>query len=1272
MPAEASGIPEPVLISDLEGYAKALQDFIFRNPMVLGGSDIILADSGTALDRSAALVATLLAIVNEKGDRAIQRHIVLAPPNADVGALSQQFEKAFGVAYKALTGDDLSDAWSRWLQKHLTIEAARDLRPSTLHQLIEAAPDWSALFILDAARYRDDAVQPFLPNGAARPLRDEDIWAPQVHALARAATARVKDRPVYLAIDADKPMPERPELVELLQSVNGCGVFGGRDDDSTASILSLQADVWDAWIGEGRVGKALQDVEALPKRFNRMKPFLRLQLLHKAGQREEAAKAVRELLDLDADLDPTARAKLALVAQDNGAPALARRALEPALEALETREALEIAFDVARRWDDPSAADRIAERLEANFPQSDSVRARRHRALLNKGDYATLAAEADQTERAAAYAVLDRFLTVKGVPDYVGLLGAAGSDGEIRDAVRNEAVGDALRRGLLPNAFTLAAAAAESPRFQTTRDHRLVEVMEALLLHADAAGDLCVPTDDFTAALESLIRSLAARPEDGRLRVRLGRLLQPSLAGSTGLAEITAVALKLAGQPVNVVGDRLRGRASVAWLADHKPFFRKLFSWLEDETPVVLGSITAPKALITESADEAVSSVTDFIQRGPLLDEGDETAFLTWLAIGVAISPHTADPNYDLRLIRVATSKLASAGFAQGARDLAERAIQLGTTPLRRRLGWFALADALLRGRNAVEGLVALACAFAAGDVCDEEQAFQEAFLLARTLRDLGMIELAQNAAQGARQIMERMGLVDTFGHRLDTFDLQLRVGAHLALVPDTPEFQAFLAEAMAVGQVVLEGSDGTEPIGAVLAELIRRIRLSGATPAEPLETLFTALINGAQGHMREHLRGVSEATPSAHHLLRRAQVAGAARYSDDVGFDTVEVALLASRALASDDFLANASDAVFALEMAADRGVATPGWDGVAEPPPAPSSTGEALDQALALTQAGAAIVQAGWDEAGNLVRTELVDGQDTVVVREDPALIDRTRFLIWSARYPYAYGIVEDDPNLFYTTTETVRFSSLPPGPVVVVGDTGYQAFPPNLIRVGDDFAGRTQAMASTPSLAWLAAARRKAYRGDGRRCAWISAAEEQGQTLAMIAERLGPTFDAHGFAVDRATALPTTLSGASIAVITAHGGVHPEGKFFHVVSDEGTLRVAPFDLADALHNVALVVLFVCSGGRADKHPAGNTTLGLAKQILDRGCGAVVGSPWPLDSRAPTHWFPVFIEHLEAGATLIEANFLANQAVDRAFGLDPARGLAMTVYGDPFLGRL
>jgi hypothetical protein len=65
------------------------------------------------------------------------------------------------------------------------------------------------------------------------------------------------------------------------------------------------------------------------------------------------------------------------------------------------------------------------------------------------------------------------------------------------------------------------------------------------------------------------------------------------------------------------------------------------------------------------------------------------------------------------------------------------------------------------------------------------------------------------------------------------------------------------------------------------------------------------------------------------------------------------------------------------------------------------------------------------------------------------------------------------------------------------------------------------------------------------------------------------------------------------------------------------------------------------------------------------------VIASPWPLDARVPSHWLPTFLDQWTQGAPLIEANFAANRSVDRAFALDPARGLAMTLFGNPLLKR-
>jgi hypothetical protein len=206
--------------------------------------------------------------------------------------------------------------------------------------------------------------------------------------------------------------------------------------------------------------------------------------------------------------------------------------------------------------------------------------------------------------------------------------------------------------------------------------------------------------------------------------------------------------------------------------------------------------------------------------------------------------------------------------------------------------------------------------------------------------------------------------------------------------------------------------------------------------------------------------------------------------------------------------------------------------------------------------------------------------------------------------------------------------------------------------------------------PSLCWWRAASRCPTKGGGKKAAWISTSDEHGSTLVMVADRLSETFTQHGIDLDTGQRIPKNLLNAKLAIVTAHGSVGPDDtKFFQKISDEGSLVAASGEFAKALHSVEVVVLFVCSAGRQDTHPTANTMTGLVKQLLDAGCLAVIGSPWPLDPRVTYHWLPTLLRVWSNGASLMDANFQANLAVDRGFGGDLGKSLAMNLYGYPFI---
>ncbi|WP_424031800.1 CHAT domain-containing protein [Pseudomonas syringae] len=243
-----------------------------------------------------------------------------------------------------------------------------------------------------------------------------------------------------------------------------------------------------------------------------------------------------------------------------------------------------------------------------------------------------------------------------------------------------------------------------------------------------------------------------------------------------------------------------------------------------------------------------------------------------------------------------------------------------------------------------------------------------------------------------------------------------------------------------------------------------------------------------------------------------------------------------------------------------------------------------------------------------------------------------------------------------------------------LIVVAEPGVQQIPLNLALVDGNFAGHQLAIGYVPSLTWLEAKSRQPRILQPRRVAWISEATggHEDDVLIRVLDRNEDTLRAHGFELETQSAVPSTLKGAQIAVVAAHGDIGSGGKFFHRVSDEGTLVLSPAALANALEGTELAILFVCSGGRTDKHPHVNTGVGLPKHLLSRGCRTVIASPWPLYASVAGPWLESFLKSWDDGLSALDATFSANQAVEKHFGNVPQYSLAMTVYGDVLMAKV
>ena len=1258
--------PEPTTTqADLHQY---LLKYFIKHPAVFGGADILNLHFATPQARAAICFDILSRIRHDDGRIAVEAFVVVVPFGHDVAeyantpsVMSADPRHVFDKSLFTLADDPR-------FHGRLHLVPATDCRHESVLSILRTQSVRTAAIVAQAAIYRNDSVSPFLVSDSSPRL--EDFWVPQLHALATESVNVAKHNEMYVVLDTGHFSPTRTALAELLLTIDNCGVVGSDNEQGLDYILASRSDRWEDWLRSGRLGRAMRDIDELPSISNRNRLFLRAQLFHRVGLYRHILSDVRELTKSIQELDAPSRLKLARMALDASASDAARRALDSALDDLADLEHLESALNIALELGSQQLQSRCVRRLMDRFPHSREIRNFQRRELIANRDYRGLARfDPNDAKSSTVYATAADHLSTASTPNYTALI--ADAEQQHRDPLRELCVRDALDRHLFDHAITLALPYSDRPPKTEGLERLLVRTLESVFIQPRRDGQLPTSEPQLHTAYLALIRRLADDPGNLRLRVDIERLVSPQVAGTAGLDLAMSAMLRLAQVAIRPRDSRPPPHTSPSWFSNHESFCTGAFDWLYTEAPIRLGRAQLPEELLTEDADTVVSAVTRLLEVLPMDSEEDVDAAFNWLMLGASAHPHGTTSYGDLVLIQILGNRLATQGSQQRARNLAEEILLAGAdTPTRRRRAWLGAADIYQRCGNHHACAIYLACALAADAVADNDQIWQEIDCQVRLLRDAGLFPLLPDAIANARQHLQRLGHLQAYGHRVSIFELHAR---QIFLRDEaTPEqVSSLLADATAVGADVLDHPDDTEPMAVMLGQLLARARQVGLAIPANSQSVFAELRERVRdGRLGRMVDVFSSANPVAEQLVELLDSSNPATlYSDDAGYDRTRIATLARRVLSNAETTRNPDDTAFTLEQLSDQGVGLPGSEAAPAPPDALSRVGSVARAICGISDSGVNVVQAAFDRDGTLVRTSTVDGLIQPPVRELAELFSRDHLRVWSQRYPYAYA--RDDPNVFYTTTDQLRFSDLPIGPTVLIPDTELQAFPPNLLYVNGEFAGRLQPMSSAPSAAWLVAARPMGLIGDGRICAWIPTNLDNSAMTALsnIAHRLAPTFQEYGIAVDHARALPAFLHGASVVVIAAHGVVHPEGRYFQVVVDEDGSRAAAVDLAYALRNVGLVILFVCSGGRSDKHPTADTTIGLARQVLDRGSCAVVGSPWPLNSGVPAHWLPEFLSHWTNGKTLVEANFKANRAVDAAFALNPADGLAMTVFGDPLL---
>lgn len=1235
----------------------------------IGLVQIVCADAGTWPDRVAPLVRRGLDYrFAESGERVMRRVRIISSAgvlaedvrSALVEAVARQIARADGTPPPA--------AWLASLASIIDVDAAVGLRAIALATLMKDAQERTIVAVLSAAEYMPPPSISPAADGDELVVSEDEAWCRRLAATCELLEPIAEERGHMLVLDTGHDQPVEPG-VEVLTDGGRRGVLGvWRSSPARAAAERLPA--WTEMVNRGQVGVALREVAEFDGLGQLSKATLRIQLLYAAGMPDQALREIGEL-PVDTDLDPGMAAKLALIAARAGGTGTAVAMLRRFADRLAEREDLQNAALAAERIGDDPLLATLSAKLHSIHPDSTVLAQLRYKDAIRRGDHLAAAAELEASSGREAFARTHRMLanafTRKGEVDYESTIAQADEEGDGRLA-RVEAARHALKAGR-PIAAVEMLTTAEAERLGAGT-LLLTEAVEQLVLGSAETGRTEERLDAVETGFVSIVQRMARDTQNKPLRARLLNVIEPSVSGHVGTAlALAALSRAQAGTTIPTPNHPSEAPVPFGPLVADPTFKAALKAWFGGNHAVRLGHSDIDPALIPGNPDGIAEGIIEQLAfEAPRIQPAGIGGIQMMLAVGTAVARHARRPDMDMEMIRVACSGLATNAAAQHARDIVETMTEIAESPHRRRLAWFGLADVYARCRRNDHAALYAAAGLFADDRSDETQLWHEILVLQRIHRDLGRTAEALAQIDAAEALLTSMGRIEDYGHRLGTMRLQTSMMATNLRGTSTEDLTGLLEDAVRNGEEVLLAQEEPGIVGLLLAQLLREASERHlATSAEASATL-AALATRSDGNIAMQIEALGRDVPTVADLRALAKTSGGQRYSDDLGTDARAAALAARRALAGEATLGDRELAVLALELTADRAIARPGWLDTKEPPDQIEDPAALLAIASEISLEGTAVLLAGLDADDALIHVTVESGVVGLPVREPVTNFSRQAFDEWRARDLFNYGLIRLDRDVFEQTTDRLRWSKLPAGRTLVVTDTRMRSLPATLLRQvrSDAPAGLHRVTAAAPSLTWLATSRRMTSLGDGRRVAWIPGDPKAGGTLAFIASISEELLAEHGFALDRRERLPDDFEGASLAVVVAHGGLNEHGGAFQVVKDENALTVSASDLARSLHNVGVVLLFVCSGGRSDSHPAAEATLGLPRELLDQGVQAVVGSPWPLDSQVPARWLPYFLRRWDDGERLADAVHEANLDLQGKRD-DLAQSLAMNVFGNP-----
>ncbi|CAI1932578.1 CHAT domain-containing protein [Serratia fonticola] len=1261
----------------------------------LGCTDLI--QGGSFKEAAGKMIFALLSMLrNQDGHLVIKGATVILPPAVVTEHTAESVLIALVHAAKELKGRELSEQGKTILRQLIRVVHSPSLEIADLIRTVqEQGPvGQHAIIVADANQYRDNTLVLSVKHGISAIRLSEDKWAPHVTSLCKQLVTIIKDQEGYGLIHVPYESAQTPTNKELLTSVDDCYVSViGQEGDPLEKCNSRML-FWRSMALRGLLPEVETEIDtlSLPETT---KQHLLIQLLQGTGRDLEILEYIDQLRPNLSELKSDASIQIAQMAFAIGHDDLALEILPATPEGIGDQLWLEEGLELSIQLKDNKRITLFDTYLAELFPHSERLRENRDRRLIINC----------QTEKSgepflftnAGFTNFQLDLQVQlftSNPAYDSIIEKSGAVGSDRRELAT--VCCAAHARSFDNPIYAAKAASHITTSQLYGRQATMVLLWSLksmiLKELISEGH----RDIYKHLFQKVFQFLALHPEDEDIRRKLLTLLSVESCGDMGIPIVAATVLDFAQKGVQLTksGISTSEKTLSSTKEEIEISIKNGLAWLDDLGAAEPGVTVLPRKLLIAEPDHFIQTLTKLVEMASGQDGEDaDLEFMKKLVfLACSVSPHaTRERNADISLTRHLASFLAMQGQFQQARNLAEAILLMGHhDAYRSRLAWQAFGDIYHRCRNHIIALIGLASALAINVEISKADCWHEVYTLHRILRDLGLLKHSRSLLPTMKALLTGLGYDADNDLRQLSAELTLRLIE--ADASDTAGINTLLSEIAEACHKATESRDRLHPFALLLGQAVLKAEKAGVEVSSEVQlTLNTALQQAGIG-MAEIIRTASMAKPTATDVLKMFNGLERAMYASDIVHDRSVIELAARRLLdSSPQNERSLHENIFATELLADHTAELLGDESV-------MTQDLPVKYAEELNQEGLDVVFLALDTQGELVVTLVSNGQVSAVEQPKAEQSFRQRFQRWLQYYPKDYGQVDrnEGNNVFYTTMEQLDIRLPYSDRLILVAESFLQQLTANLALIQPEdggfsyFAGTNTAIGCVPSLSWLLSARkarrspRKGYK------AWISAernsrfgevnkpveAERSGQvqyqrepTLDIALSRLSGCFEEFGFIVNTDQRLPRDMHDASLVVVTAHGGLNTEGRYLHRISDDRDLVESPSALSAALSGVELVVLFVCSGGRIDKNPWGNSTTSLPKQLLNNGCRTVIASPWPLNVMVTYNWLEAFLHQWENGIAALDATKLANDSIARHFGEVPQYSLAMRVYGDVLL---